>query len=192
MKDKHNKYRRLMIAILFVSFLMVVAMIWYFTSQSIQVSDSTSKYIAKRIENTIGEYFVINLTDQFWRDTLDELVRKGAHFTEYFLLGSITCALLNVLFRRGRSAAVISLIICPIYAGIDEYQQNFVPGRGPRWFDWKMDVFGAISGIIMVMIVFLIFRYIYKLKARINELEERQDNQGFSRLEEKVIKKVNI
>ena len=150
-------------------------MIWNFSSQNGQVSNAKSMFIAKNIQNIMADNFVINQNDYFWRYNMNELVRKGAHFSEYFLLGSIACFLANVLFRRVWLATAISLIICPIYAYIDEYRQNFEPGRNPRWFDWKMDVAGAVFGIVMATIVFLIFRYIHKLKARINELEDRHD-----------------
>lgn len=177
MKNYNTKYRLLLIGILFILLLLVIAMTWYFTSQNGQVSHATSMAIAKKIENFLLENYPINQSHYFSRVSLDDLVRKAAHFSEYILLGSITSTLFNVIFRRVWMALASSIALCSLYAYIDEYRQNFFPGRTPTWFDWRVDVSGAILGILIAAIIYLVFRYIYKLRARINELEDQKINQ---------------
>ena len=168
MKRKKNW---LLIVILLICLLAAMMMIWSFTSQSGKDSNADSTAIAKYIENNMANHFVINRSDYFWQHNINELVRKAGHFIEYFLLGSTLCIVLNVLCRRVGIATAASIVFCPVFAYIDEFRQNFVPGRTGRWFDWKIDVTGAVLGILLFTAVFLILRYIQRLKARIAELE---------------------
>lgn len=186
MKIMNIKYRWVLIGILMVFFSMVAAMISYFGGQNGQVSHTESKLVAKFLENAVTMNFTSNRNDYFWRYTIEELVRKGAHFSEYMLFGLISCMLSNLLLRRVWLAAAISIAVCSIYAYIDEYRQNFVLNRTPSWFDVKVDVTGAIIGIVMAAIVLLIIRYIHKLKTQIIELEDRHGNKECLRSEEKV------
>ncbi|MFZ3102550.1 MAG: VanZ family protein [Desulfitobacteriaceae bacterium] len=178
MKIQNIKYRWILIGMLTVLFLMVAAIISYFGSQNGRVSHTESRFLARFIENALTNNFTYNRNDFFWRYTLDELVRKGAHFSEYMLFGLISGILSNLLLRRVWLATAISLTVCSIYAYTDEYRQNFVLNRTPSWFDVKMDVTGAVIGIVLATIVLLILRYIHRLKRRIKELEESRGNQA--------------
>lgn len=170
-----NKYRWLLIVLMMVMLLITLAMIWYFTNQNGQVSHVKSTEIAINIKNTLAKNFKINETDYFWRYNMEELVRKGAHFIEFMILGLIACTLFNLLFlRRVWLSANISLVLCFIYACLDEYRQCFVSERTPCWFDVKVDVSGAFIGIVMITIIFLNLWYIHKLKTRIVELEKQR------------------
>jgi VanZ family protein len=171
MKILFNKHsERVIFVILAVLLLAVIILIWYFTSQNGQLSHSMSIPLAEKIRNILSDNLLIN-KNYICLNRLDELVRKGAHFCEYMLLGSITCLFFSVLFRKVWFSTFISLFVCSFYAFIDEYRQNFIPGRTFLWFDWKLDLAGAVSGIIMTALIVLIIFHIHKLKERIYELE---------------------
>lgn len=169
---KQNSCRLLALGLFSILLLAVLAAIWHFTSQNGQASHAASKALAENLR----DFLAGNAGRQGHSslNILEELIRKLAHFFEYFLLGAVLCAFLNVLFRRVWPAAAVALAACPLFAYVDEYRQNFIFGRNPRWFDWKVDVAGAVLGILLAAVLFLVFRYIQKLKARIKELEEKQ------------------
>ena len=66
------------------------------------------------------------------------LIRKSAHFTEYFVL--------FWLLMRGPMARRphLALAICALYAFSDEAHQILVPGRTPSLYDVGLDFGGAL------------------------------------------------
>ena len=79
--------------------------------------------------------------------TLEHVLRKGAHFSAYFILGLLVIATLHSAGVPGRKAFLIAMLICISYAISDEIHQYFVPGRGPQLSDVLLDSTG--SGIAM-------------------------------------------
>ena len=73
------------------------------------------------------------------------VIRKSAHFTEFFVLGSLT----YWACRRGRAPRWRrawmwqALGLAVLYALIDEAHQAFVPNRTPSLADSSVDSFGA-------------------------------------------------
>jgi VanZ family protein len=77
--------------------------------------------------------------------TWDEVLRKGAHITEYAVLG----ALLFRALRRELPALLIGIA----YAGTDELHQHFVRGRHPSPFDVAFDACGLALGLLIALSV---------------------------------------
>jgi len=73
------------------------------------------------------------------------IIRKTAHFSEFFILGS----LLYWACRRGRwprwraTWMLQALTIAILYSLVDEFHQAFVPNRTPSLFDSGVDSLGA-------------------------------------------------
>jgi VanZ family protein len=89
-------------------------------------------------------------------EILHHLIRKCAHFTEYFIL--------SLLILRGVRAgekgwhlrwAVVTVLIVTAYAALDEIHQIFVPGRGPAVTDVMIDASGGIAAQIVASLVVL-------------------------------------
>ena len=74
----------------------------------------------------------------FW----DTLLRKGAHFAEYAILGAL---LLRALGREG-----VALAAGVVYAATDELHQHFVPGRHGSPFDIAIDAVGVTLGVYLL------------------------------------------
>ncbi|MBR4978970.1 MAG: VanZ family protein, partial [Clostridia bacterium] len=73
------------------------------------------------------------------------MVRKGAHFILFMLLGLFFClALTSFLSKHNYFTFLISVAFCAIYAGTDEFHQYFVEGRGAEFSDVLIDVSGAL------------------------------------------------
>lgn len=104
--------------------------------------------------------------------TANTLVRKAAHFVEYFFLGLFLSLLLNLITKKIWISLPAASVICFVLAYLDEYRQQFVEGRGATWLDVRIDTYGALTAIILVTISFVFYHKFHKLKTEIHSLEE--------------------
>jgi len=86
------------------------------------------------------------------------LIRKCAHFTEYFILS----LLILRGIRGGRREthlrwALIAIIIVAGYASLDEFHQMFVPGRTAAVTDVLLDTTGGIAAQVVAALFALWF-----------------------------------
>ena len=85
---------------------------------------------------------------------LTVLVRKGAHFSEYALMGVLAFgAFLKIEKYVPRYFA--ALIFCVAYAATDEFHQLFVPGRAGMIRDVVVDSCGAATGVLLACFISL-------------------------------------
>lgn len=85
------------------------------------------------------------------------VVRKLAHFLEYFVLGILAfCSTLSYSKYQHKTKVIYAILLCVLYAVSDEIHQYFVPGRACRALDVGIDAAGSIIAISLVAaIVFL-------------------------------------
>jgi len=83
-------------------------------------------------------------------ETIELLIRKLAHGSEYFILAILLMRAVNA-----RSAGIVtkrhmiwSLTVAVIYALSDEWHQSFVPSRSASVSDVIIDAIGASCGIL--------------------------------------------
>jgi VanZ family protein len=78
------------------------------------------------------------------------LVRKLAHWTEYFILAVLLMRALDaeVSSRSAKSRMILTFVWAALYAASDEFHQSFVPGRTASSIDVGIDSFGAICGTL--------------------------------------------
>lgn len=95
---------------------------------------------------------------RFQTERIHYYVRKLAHVTEYFVLAVTVAFPLYVYKVRGRWLMLLAGAFCVAFAGLDEYHQSFVAGRGPSVRDVAIDSIGILPGIILVRIVGFIGR----------------------------------
>lgn len=81
------------------------------------------------------------------------LIRKTAHFIEYFILGILVYINTKEWFIKRHLN--ISLLTCLVYACSDEGHQLFVAGRSGSLRDVLIDISGSFAGI-------LLFDYLYE------------------------------
>jgi len=88
-------------------------------------------------------------------NTVQHLVRKTAHFTEY----AVFAWLIWRVRRRPRrgdtrpwrwSEAAFALGLTVLFAASDEWHQSFVPSREARVTDVLIDTAGAVAGLAAV------------------------------------------
>ena len=78
-------------------------------------------------------------------DILRVIVRKMAHFTEYLILGILVINACK--YNSVKDIIKLSILICILYASLDEIHQLFIQGRGGRIFDVLIDTLGSLTGI---------------------------------------------
>lgn len=135
--------------------LAVMGMIFCFSAQTGQSSGALSG----RITAKIVRLFVPNLDtfpeseQQSILKTAGFLVRKGAHFSEFALLGF--SLMLHILQWKKRTTVRVPWLwawtIGTAYAISDEIHQHFVGGRYPAVTDVCIDSSGVLAGILFLM-----------------------------------------
>ena len=119
--------------------LAIMALIFFFSSDTASASDAKS-----------GVFVDLLLPFAAWLDAdmLSFLIRKGAHFSIYALLG--ICVYM-ALFHAGKAKAAAAWIICALYACSDELHQMMVMGRSAQLSDVALDSLGALCGILLCL-----------------------------------------
>src|SRR5699024_1969672 len=129
--------------------------IFYLSHQPASVSSGLSSGIAATIIGIIQHVFSLFPIDA---DAVHHLIRKGAYFFAYFVLGMLVIHALRLPYLKG---AAFALFICVLYAISDEVHQLFIPGRSGEMRDVLIDSAGAAAGIGAYALLGRIFRAVY-------------------------------
>ena len=78
-------------------------------------------------------------------------IRKGAHFTEYAVLGMTVVYAFGERLKKAKKIIPVALGICAFYAATDEFHQHFVPKRMGSVADVLLDSAGALAGILIFL-----------------------------------------
>ena len=100
----------------------------------------------------IIEKILPNIQTNTLISTLNFLIRKSAHLTEYFILAILTVSLTKEYTKKQINIFIISLIFCFSYAVTDEFHQLFVPGRTGALRDVCIDTVGSILFLVLYII----------------------------------------
>ena len=92
-----------------------------------------------------------------FKEKANYIFRKVCHFSEYFVLSIL---LINWFISLSKYTMLLSsiwtIIISLVYALLDEYHQTFISGRSGNIIDSMIDTSGAITGTILVIIIYYI------------------------------------
>ncbi len=133
----------------FVPAIALLCLIFSFSAQTGKESGSLSYKISYKMMEIKNQVFQENKNEiQITRaaEKIHYYVRKAAHMTEYFLLALSFAYPLYLYKVRGRKLFFIVICVCVLAAGLDEYHQTFVAGRGPSIKDVGIDSTGAFIG----------------------------------------------
>lgn len=87
-------------------------------------------------------------------DIITVIVRKTAHFLEFFILGLISCFIALTYKDKGYFVRIVcTVFFCVIYAISDEFHQCFVPGRAGKFGDVCIDSAGSILAILLLIMI---------------------------------------
>lgn len=119
--------------------LLIIWMIFIFIMSSFDgnASSSQSNFIVN---------IIMHITNIENKELISLIVRKMAHFTEYFILGILAYN----YFKSKNKSVLLPLILCIIYAISDELHQIFTPDRVFQLTDILIDSSGSILGIYIL------------------------------------------
>lgn len=141
--------------------LLVMALIFAFSSRAAEDSAGQSKIITGLICRLIFFRYEKMTAAQrsFVVTELDFFIRKLAHFSIYFLLGICSYAVFLLGETNIRKKWTAAMSVCIVYAILDEIHQYFIPGRAMRALDVCIDSLGALTGMIVLRIIIIVFTY---------------------------------
>lgn len=135
-KNKYFKY------FLVTAWMVVIFML----SNDIAAASSDKSNFILQILSNLG----INLKHIF--KNYDEfIVRKTAHFTEYFVLSILIINVIKQDFKF-KDAVILAIKFTFLYACTDEFHQLFIPGRDGRIIDVFIDTSGGVFGAVVMWI----------------------------------------
>lgn len=146
----YNNYSELLIKkfIYIVLTLVIIISIYYLSSMNNKETNSLSKGIVyKSIE--LVEHITHKEYDK--RSIVNKLnypIRKCAHFTIFLLLGISIFLFINTFNINIK--ILISILICIVFAILDETHQMFSLGRSSSILDILIDSMGSIVGIMII------------------------------------------
>lgn len=114
-----------------------MVLIFFLSHQPATESNELSTGIISLIESWFPSGFGLH--------NLNFIVRKGAHFSAYFILGLLVSSSLR---KVGIQSFKLALLICVFYAISDEVHQVFIPGRSGEVGDVIIDSIGAFVGVV--------------------------------------------
>jgi len=124
--------------------------------------------------------------------SFNHIVRKNSHFIIYCFLGILLSITVEENGGHKYRAKVLVLLLCALYAGLGEFHQMFVPGRGPGIKDVTIDCIGAVAGIVIYAILTKTLlknmQYLQRHSRRLNKRQviriEPQNNLDFESIED--------
>lgn len=139
--------------ILLILIIILCAIIFFFSNQPADKSSNTSGGFIKLILEI--NPFTKNLEERQkleLQESLSHIVRKGAHFSIYAVLGLLLMTYANTYNISVKEKLLISFIAGTLYAITDEVHQFFVPGRSCEFRDVCIDGSGLLFGIAIILI----------------------------------------
>ena len=111
---------------------------------------STDTFSATHTGNLLSFLFSANGT---WFGLVHFLMRKGAHLTEYAILGWLIFRVIRGISTQPVMISfLIAVSICFAYACLDEFHQSFVPSRTASFRDVTYDSVGGTIGCLMYLV----------------------------------------
>lgn len=144
--------------IVFILTIGMIAFAFIHSSMPADLSSEESESVMSVLQ------YILNFLG-FSAELTDHIVRKAAHFAEYTAIGMllVSCA---YSFSRTKPYRYYSQIL---FAGlatavIDETIQLNVAGRSGQITDVLLDFSGVITGAVFMLLVYMIYRKIRKIK----------------------------
>lgn len=144
-----------------VSILVVLWMAFIF-SRSLKAADESNEESGRIVSITSEAMEKITSMPVVQTATMSHKIRKTAHFMEYALLGFISCAAFALWLGKKYHSTLCSLVFSFITACTDELLQTFTEGRSGSLRDVLIDIAGALTGILIITLLFIIIKKYFK------------------------------
>lgn len=121
-----------------------MSVIFYFSHQSGEQSSETSLLVLK-----LFNFFHVDI-DSSLGAFLHLMIRKLAHFSEYFILSLL---FYNIIRPYTKYKYLYSIIFSCFYAIIDEIHQYYIPNRVASFLDVLIDTCGASLAMFFLYLI---------------------------------------
>lgn len=138
---KQNKKKLFLILLI----LMTIT-IWMNSILPADLSSTQSGFFTNIIHYSLNIFRITIELDQ-----LSIIVRKSAHFAQFFLLAILWFQYLYQVIENKNQIPWFTLLFCLITAIIDETIQLFSEGRAFQVTDILIDIFGSIMAILALL-----------------------------------------
>lgn len=131
-------------------------LIFVFSAQNAENSSKTSGAVVTRVVETVyPDYKTLpKEKQQSITDTVTVMVRKTAHFSEYFVLGVFAFLTAVAYTKWGlKWRCATAFAFCVLYSVRDEWHQYFVVGRACRVTDMLIDSMGSLAAVILLLVI---------------------------------------
>lgn len=136
----------------FIPMIAVMIVIFIFSMMPADQSDQTSGTLLDIVLSFVRKLKSGDISAEL-AGSLHHFIRKGAHFTEYAVLGVTVMMAIWKEWKEEKWPLLLPIIISSFYATTDEIHQYFVPGRWGTWTDVIIDTAGAFTGIIIYYLI---------------------------------------
>lgn len=137
-----------------------MAVIFAFSAQPARQSSKASKSVSYKIAEWQNYIFNQGKTEEelsIKAESMQLIVRKGAHMSEYAILAVLICFYFSYDSISKKRMALQAFAFTAGYAATDELHQLFVPGRAGRLSDVCIDSLGGGLGIMFFLFLFQIY-----------------------------------
>ena len=140
--------------------LALMMMIFFFSTESAEASDSTSGMIARRVADIIRPEWekMEEKPRMSFYNSVQFAVRKTAHFTEFAMLGACMLLCLKSWLGETGHLRLYAWIGGTGWAVLDEIHQLLVDGRSGQLRDVLLDSSGVICGILITELLFIAWK----------------------------------
>ena len=145
--------------ILIILIIINCVIIFNFSSEKAEQSNESSGRVVNVVVELVAKTRNLsNEKKELLKEQIVKPIRKTAHFSVYASLGALVYLYVFTFSGKNKKKIWISLGLAFLYACSDEIHQYFVPGRSCEFGDVCIDLCGAMCGILIVYVVYLINR----------------------------------
>ena len=139
----------------------VLSVLWVFVifSNSLETVDESNEKSRDVVEIIIEKVFREDIETISKKDIgiFHNFIRKAAHFTEFAVLSLLVFLALSAWNLKEYLTRFVPVLCAFTVACADEIIQYFVPGRACRFTDVLIDTGGALTLIIIVLVLKRLF-----------------------------------
>lgn len=135
----------------YLPLLLWMVLIFWFSAQDADSSDGMSGKIVEWITDFWRTFMPSSSPSVANTEILNFLIRKSAHFGNYFLLAAICCRCFSTSDSQGVQWKVLT--VCFIYACSDELHQRMIPGRMGAFGDVLIDMAGVLLFLLLYTVI---------------------------------------
>lgn len=125
-----------------------MAVIFLFSHQTAEESGTLSGHIARLIIQFLNRDAGPGFISMF-----EAIMRNLAHGLIFFILALLASWAFSETGLSEFKNALVSFLLCALYAASDELHQAFVPGRAGQLTDYLIDLAGVLLAILIYQVI---------------------------------------